>query len=110
MMQKELENIIRAIKSENWAYVVRNIPRLKHSDQFHIFDQLPTKLLQELHHQLFEMQGFLVKELYETEYSCVAAVTILRKQGAYTDTKWPSVEITETRFQVNEAIKKIWQV
>ena len=102
----EIENILIAIKTENWAYTNRNLPRLSHEEQFYILDNIPVGILEDVHHFLFEQVQYAQKTLHETQYSSDMAVTILRKKGVYSDVQ--DDESSEKIKTITEYIKGIW--
>lgn len=104
---EEIDNLIRAIKSENWAYVNRRLPGLKHVEQFLLLSQLPTGIQEDVHHFLFDHVQYLRKEEYEAQYACDTLVTLLRAKGLYVDVK-SDTDTNETRDHIKKVIEETY--
>jgi hypothetical protein len=102
--QDELDDVVRAIAAENWQYVCRKLSSWKHADQYLLLSALPMRSLQEFHSNAFQIHQELTRQASEIEYSCITAVTMLRKEGVYADSKWTDPEIIKKKFQIHKII------
>lgn len=102
---EDLSTMLRAIKSENWAYINHNLPTWSHADQFMLLQALPPGTLEDLHRFAFEYVQYYQKKLYETQYMCDAMVTLLRAKGIYSDIERD--DSPATRAQINEAVESM---
>ena len=104
ILDENLSNMIKAIKSENWRYVNHNLPTWSHADQFMLLQALHPGTLEYLHHFAFEQVQYLQKKLYETQYMCDTMVTLLRTKGIYSDVN--DDDNPATRAQIKEALEQ----
>jgi hypothetical protein len=107
--KEEIDNILTAMKSGNWAYVIRVIPRMKHAEQFMLLNAIPIGYLQDFHRNIHGHMQYLQQEYYETQYACDTSVTILRSRGRYGDQKQDD-DIKELQTVMNESIRRVlWE-
>lgn len=104
MIDEDVKNVITAIKSENWAYVCRWLPKLKHADQFYLLSMMTPAVLNKVRFMLFNHRSYLERDLYEVTYSSSAAVTILRMKDSYSDVK-RDPEGVDKGFDILEELK-----
>ena len=79
----DIQNVITAIHSKNWQYVIRHLIILNHREQFTLLNSLDPDTLRKLHVLLFDRTNYLQKILYETEYFEATCVIILRNKDKY---------------------------
>lgn len=107
-IEEDIEWIFQAIKSENWAYVVRKLPQLNHANQFLMMRSLPVEVLKALHFQLYSHAVDLRTIAHSTDYAYITAVTILRGKDSYPGTTFPrSEEELEMRVMIESAKEKV---
>lgn len=105
--EEDIKNLLQAIRSENWGYVVRKLPQLKHHEQFMLMNALPPGTLEDVHHFLDDHMRFLQRTAFEIEYSKVAAVTILRQKDSYTDVA--REKTLDLRVFIDEAVTGVFK-
>jgi hypothetical protein len=105
----EIDNILIAMKSGNWVYVIRTISRMRHAEQFMLLTAIPNEYLQDFHRNAYGHMQHLQKEYYETQYACDVSVTLLRNRGRYPDQK-PDDDAKKLQITIHESIRRVlWE-